>query len=459
MQILDLPVKFSCGTVTPIMFFVTPLDSMCVVVLGLNWLTRHNPMVDWELRSIRFQAPRTDNPVPTQVLASAAKTEPATQQPLTPTPIPESDAPPSVSIINAAAFARACKLPGSQAFSMNLVLPETSGNSASTAPPTDLSDIPSEYHEFADVFSEAQANTLAPHRPYDLKINLEDGASPPPGPVYSLSQTEQAALREFIDENIRIGFIRPTRSPHGAPVLFVRKKDGSLRLCVDFHGLNKITKKDRYPLPLTSDLLDAPSKARIYTKIDLRHAYHLVRIAAGDEWKTAFRTRYGSFEWLVMPFGLTNAPAAFQHFMNDIFSDLLDVAVIVYLDDILIYSDNPADHKKHVKEVLRRLRKHGLFARADKCAFHRDTVESLRSILSPNGLSMDQAKVKAIQDWPEPRKVKDIQSFLRFTNFYHRFILHYSDIVIPLTRLTRKSNTWNFDNKCRNAFNELKNAL
>ena len=134
--------------------------------------------------------------------------------------------------------------------------------------------------------------------------------------------------------------------------------------------------------------------------------------------------------------------------MNDIFSDLLDVAVIVYLDDILIYSDNPDDHKKHVREVLRRLRKHGLFARADKCAFHRDTVEYLGFILSPNGLSMDQAKVKAIQDWPEPRKIKDIQSFLGFANFYRRFIPHYSDIVILLTRLTRKSNTWNFDDKC-----------
>ena len=152
---------------------------------------------------------------------------------------------------------------------MNLVLPEMSANSASTSTEIDLQDIPSDYHEFADVFSETRANILAPHRPYDLKINLEDGTAPPPGTVYSLSRSKQVALREFLDENLRIGFIRPSRSPHGAPVLFVRKKDGSLRLCVDFRGLNKITKKDRYPLPLTVDLLDAPSKARIYTKIDL----------------------------------------------------------------------------------------------------------------------------------------------------------------------------------------------
>ena len=179
---------------------------------------------------------------------------------------------------------------------------------------------------------------------------------------YSLSQSELQTLREFIDEHLRIGFICLTTSPHGAPVLFIRKKDGSLRLCVDFRGLNKISKKDRYPLLFISDLLTTAGKARLYTTIDLRHAYHLVRIAEGDEWKTAFCTHYGLFEWLVMPFGLTNAPAALQRFMNDIFSDLLDVHVIIYLDDILVYSDDPTEHTKHVREVLRHLRKHGLFA-------------------------------------------------------------------------------------------------
>ena len=256
-----------------------------------------------------------------------------------------------------------------------------------------------------------------------------------------------------------IGFIRPSSSPHGAPVLFVRKKDGSLRLCVDYRGLNKITKKDRYPLPLISDLLQTAGKARVYTTIDLRHAYHLVRITEGDEWKTAFRTCYGSFEWQVMPFGLTNSPAAFQRLMNDVFRDLLDKCVTVYLDDILIYSDNPSEHRKHVREVLRRLRQHGLYARADKCKFSVDTVEYLGFILSPSGLRMSEDKVKIIQDWPEPRKVKDIQSFLGFANFYRRFIANYSDIVIPLTRLTRKNTPWLFSDSAREAFNNLKKAF
>jgi Reverse transcriptase (RNA-dependent DNA polymerase) len=156
----------------------------------------------------------------------------------------------------------------------------------------DLEAILKEYHDFVDVFSKSKADSLAPHRPYDLKIALEDGAMPPQPPLYLLSTLELATLREFIDEHLNMGYIQPTRSSHGAPILFIKKKSGELRLCVDFRALNKITKKYRYPLPLIADLLDAPRKARIYTKIDLRHAFHLVRVAEGDEWKTASQTRY-----------------------------------------------------------------------------------------------------------------------------------------------------------------------
>jgi hypothetical protein len=367
---------------------------------------------------------------------------------------------PPIAIINAAAFALACRLEGSVQFSLQLRPKESKLRSTSIVPdPVNLSDIPPEYHEFADVFSKAKASQLPPHREHDLKIDLEEGTSPPLGTLYSLSVTELEALRTFLDENLTNGFIRSATSAHAAPVLFVRKKDGSLRLCVDFRGLNKITKKDRYPLPLISDLLDSPGRAKVYTKIDLRHAYHLVRIAPGDEWKTSFRTRYGSYEWLVMPFGLTNAPAAFQRFVNTIFADLLDVCVVVYLDDILIYSEDMASHKNHVKEVLRRLRENGLYAKPEKCEFHTTSVEYLGYLLSPDGLTMSADKVSTIQDWPEPRKVKDIQSFLGFANFYRRFIFNYSDIVVPLTRLTRKDTPWNFSDDCRAAFCKLKQAF
>jgi len=156
-------------------------------------------------------------------------------------------------------------------------------NSAKLAETLDLSNVPSEYHKFADVFSKTKAEVLPPYCPYDLKINLEEGAQPPVSPIYSLLASEQEALKEFIEENLNTGFIQPTSSLQGAPVLFVKKKDGSLRLCVNFCGLNHISKKDHYPLLLISDLLDSPCKARVYSKIDLRHAYHLVRIADGDE--------------------------------------------------------------------------------------------------------------------------------------------------------------------------------
>jgi len=456
-QAIDLSFRFPTGETMTITFFVTPLDSSCPLVLGYNWLTRYNPLIDWALGSITFRPDLLDTSTPTLTSPVASSTLSTTQEP----PAPTSGAkPPHISIIGAAAFARARQLPGVQCFSLSLSDIALSGRSASVSTDDpDLSTIPTEYHDFADVFSKSKADTLAPHRPYDLKIDLEDGASPPIGPMYSLSQSELGTLREFIDEHINIGFIRPSKSPHGAPVLFIRKKDGSLRLCVDFRGLNKLTKKDRYPLPMINDLLATAGKARVYTALDLRHAYHLVRIAEGDEWKTAFRTRYGSFEWLVMPFGLTNAPAAFQRFMNDIFSDLLDVTVIVYLDDILIFSDDPADHKKHVREVLRRLRKHGLYARPDKCLFSVDTCSYLGFILSQEGLRMDPAKVQAISGWPEPKKVKDIQSFLGFANFYRRFISDYSAIVVPLTRLTRKGVKWNFSDEARKSFETLKLAF
>src|SRR6204780_654758 len=217
--------------------------------------------------------------------------------------------------------------------------------------------------------------------------------------------------------------------------------------------------KRRYPLPLIADLLYSPGKARISTKINLRHAYHLVGVDEGDEWKTTFCTRYGSFEWLVVPEGLTNAPAAFQCFMNGIFADMLDVCVVVYLDDILIYSPDKDTNRQQVREVLCRLRQHGLFAKPEKCEFYKEKVEFLGYILSPEGLTMDPAKIQTIMDWPEPRRVKDIQSFLGFANFYRHFIYNFSDLTVPLTHLTRKGAPWVFGDAERSAFEALKVAF
>jgi hypothetical protein len=241
---------------------------------------------------------------------------------------------------------------------------------------------------------------------------------PPFGPIYSLSEVEQLVLREFLDENLTNHFIHPSSSSAGTLILFIRQKDSSLRLAIDYRGLNQITKKDRYPLPLIPNLLDRLCSANIYTKINLCGAYNLVRIAEGDEWKTAFRTRYGSYKFRVMHYGLTNAPASFQRFMNNIFKDLLDVCVVVYLDDILIYSESQSEHENHVCEVLRRLCKFNLFAKMEKCEFNVNTTNFLGYVINPDGIHMDDMKIQVIQDWLVPKKVKDVQSFLGFSNFY-----------------------------------------
>ena len=245
-------------------FYVTPLDSSCSVVLGFNWLTRYNPLIDWVLGRITFR-PQLLDPSCLTPMSSARAAKLPLQDPASLKP---SVSALHVSLISAAAIVCACKLPGVQSFRIHLSNTSISAHSTSVSDEApDLSHIPEEYHNYADVFSKVKADTLAPHRPYDLQIDLEEGASPPVGAVYSLSQSELVALREFIDEHVRIGFIHPSNSSHGAPVLFVRKKDGSLRLCVDFCGLNKISKKDRYPLLFISNLLSTVGKARLYTTV------------------------------------------------------------------------------------------------------------------------------------------------------------------------------------------------
>jgi len=237
--------------------------------------------------------------------------------------------------------------------------------------------VPKDYHEYLPLFKKAVAEVLPPHCPYDHKIPLKEGFTPPFGPLYCLSKLELQALRQWIDENLSKGFIRASSSPASAPILFVKKKDGSLRLCVDYRGLNEGTIKNRYPLSLIRETLIQLSKARYYTTLDVRGAYNLLRMAEGEEWKIAFRSRYGLFESLVMPFGLTNAPADFQWFINDVLYPFLNNFYTAYLDDILIYSETLAEHKVHVMKVLEVLAKAGLYLKPEKCEFHKTEVRYL----------------------------------------------------------------------------------
>ncbi|KAJ1589880.1 hypothetical protein NDA12_001859 [Ustilago hordei] len=243
-------------------------------------------------------------------------------------------------------------------------------------------DIPKPYQHLRDVFDEVEADKLPHHTEHDLHLELIEGGKPPQGPLYLKGPKEMSELRRYLDENLEKGFIRPSKSPARSPVLFVPKKDGGLRLCVDYRGLNEITVKNRAPLPLIEEQLFLLRKARIYTKLDLRAAYNLIRIAKGDEWKTAFGTQLGLYEYLVMPFGLANAPAHFQSFINDIFRDIIGVYVVVYLDDFLIFSDTEEVHVKHVTEVLTRLRSNRLFAKLSKSHFAR-IAKPLTALVKP----------------------------------------------------------------------------
>lgn len=436
-----LPAKILGDTFSTLEFEVTSLGSY-PFVLGMPWLRKVNPRIDWEAGTLSSRTLQSSCDELEQGFLQAFPMLPVmTDDPVSSRPAP-------YTILDAT-------LEREQP--LTLLDTEVLDTEEYSAKLQEL--VPVAYHGLLAAFSKQRADTLPPHRPYDLAIDLEEGKSPPFGPLYSLSALELKALSEWLDENLLKGFIQPSKSPAAAPILFVKKKDSTLRLCVDYRALNAITVKNRYPLPLIPEALDRLREARIFTKLDLRGAYNLVRIKAGDEWKTAFRTRYGHFECLVMPFGLTNAPAAFQHFMNEVLREFLDVTVVVYLDDILVFSADREQHTRHVQAVLEKLIRNKLYVKAEKCEFDKTKVEFLGFMISPDGISMADDKVSAVTDWAQPTKVKDLQSFLGFANFYRRFIPGYSRIAAPLTALLKKDAKFDFGPTAQAAFQALKSAF
>ncbi|KAI2660981.1 Transposon Tf2-8 polyprotein [Labeo rohita] len=303
--------------------------------------------------------------------------------------------------------------------------------------PSSTQEIPADYRAFQDVFSKQAATKLPPHRPWDCTIDLLPGAQSPKGKVYPLSIPERQAMEAYISEALNQGFIRPSTSPAASSFFFVGKKDGGLRPCIDYRILNSQIIQQPYPLPLVPAALEELRGSQVFTKLDLRSAYNLVRIREGDEWKTAFVTPTGHYEYLVMPYGLSISPSVFQTFMNEVFREFLHQFVLVYIDDILIYSRNMAEHRQHVQQVLHKLRQYQLYLKLEKCEFHQSSVYFLGYNISAEGVHMDQRKVDAILKWPPPRTVKELQRFLGFSNFYRRFIQGYSSITAPLTSLLR----------------------
>jgi hypothetical protein len=259
------------------------------------------------------------------------------------------------------------------------------------------------------------------------------------GTVFLPTVNEQEELDRFLEEHLRKGYIVPSKSPIASPVFFIKKKDGRLRLVQDYRKLNDFTVKNWYPLPLALDIINRLQHARIFTKFDVRWGYNNICIKSGDEWKAAFTTNRGLFEPQVMFFGLTNSPTTFQALMNTIFADLVAAGkVAVYLDDILIYSSTPDEHRNTTHKVLQRLLAHDLYLRPEKCEFDREEVEYLGLIIKKGQVTMDPVKVKAVADWPTPRNLRELRGFLRFANFYRRFIKDFAKIARPLNDLTKK---------------------
>jgi hypothetical protein len=324
--------------------------------------------------------------------------------------------------------------------------------------------LPKHFQEFLDMFSQSKATELPPLRgtgiDHEIQLDKVDGKNPqvPWGPLYNMSRDELLVLRKTLTEYLDKGFIRVSNSPAAAPVLFVRKPGGGLRFCVDYRGLNQITRKDRYPLPLIYETLQSIGRAKWFTKLDVVAAFHKIRIKEGQEWMTAFRTRYGLFEWLVTPFGLANAPSTFQRYINWALRDYLDDFCSAYVDDILIYTDGSLDkHREHVRKVLRRLHEAGLQLDIDKSEFEVTTTKYLGFVITAGeGISMDPAKVAAIVGWQAPTSVSGVRSFLGFANFYRTFIKNYSDTAMPLTQLTHKNVAFTWTDQCEQAFQKLK---
>jgi len=375
------------------------------VILGMDWLSKHYTNIDCRKKEVVFRSPREEE---FKFCGSRVRATP-----------------PLLSAIQA----RRSISCGAQAF-LAYVRAESEGECK-------LEDIPIVY-EYLDVFTEISTG-LPPDREIEFSIDLMPGTQPIHKAPYHMAPSELKELKKQLEDLVDQGFIRPSVSPWGAPVLFVRKKDGSLRMCIDYRELNRVTIKNKYPLPRIDDLFDQLKEATVYSKIDLRSGYHQLKVKEADIPKTAIRTRYGHYEFLVMPFGVTNAPSVFMDLMNRVFHKYLDQFVVVFIDDILVYSATSKDHEEHLRTVLSILREKTFFAKFKKCEFWLKEVSFLGHVISKDGVAVDPRKIEAVTDWERPSNVNEIRSFLGFAGYCRRFVESFSKLSRPLTALTKKN--------------------
>lgn len=425
------------------------------MVIGADWLTNHNPDIDWLLKTVTKRAPATV--VAGQRIKNKAVTEPTTG---------------SVRQISTKDMDRTLRRQRSTGTAFEIrIHPKEQVNTLGTGTNDTASDdarstkngnerhviakdeeksrnatmynaesIPIEYIGFKDLFEDQkELETLPEHKPYDHRIELEDGADLKPEKLRPLTREQDLELQEHMNLNLRRGHWRKSKSKFASAILFVPKKTGKrMRLCIDYRRLNSITKKNRYPLPNIDDIMRTLQGAKWFTKFDIQEGFYNIRIAKGDEWKTAFRTPYGLFEYTVMPMGLTNAPATFQAVINAALHEFLGKFAVAYLDDVLVYSKGTLEeHIEDVKKVLTKLREYRLWVSRPKSEFHTTRTEYLGFIISRDHVEPDPKKIQSIADWKQPTTVKAVQSFLGLANFYRRFIKDYSRIAAPLSELTK----------------------
>ena len=420
------------------------------VVLGLTWLAQYNVQVGWRDRSVTMHLPGDPRGRSVRSVACGSSS---------------SSRPPSLAMLSSRGLERAHRR--DEILEMYALFVTPTPSTEEDAPP-DAAPVVRDprvatlIKEFADVFPDKLPDGLPPVRGVQHRIDLKPGATPPPArPLHHQSSKDLAVFEQYTREMIASGQLRVSVSPYGAMALIVRKKDGTARVVVDYRALNDITVKNKYPLPLMDELFDRVVNAKVFSKLDLRTGFHQIRVHEDDVEKTAFRTRYGSYEYCVLPMGLTNAPGTFMELMNSTFRDLLDRSVLVFLDDILVYSADAAEHMIHLREVLERLRAAKLYAKMSKCEFLQHEVEFLGHHIGAAGLSVMQDKVAAVREWPTPANVHDVRSFLGLAGFYRRFVKGFSDIALPITELTKTTTGVPFAWTARHdvAFAALKAAL
>ncbi|KAH7492800.1 hypothetical protein FOMA001_g2149 [Fusarium oxysporum f. sp. matthiolae] len=416
-----------------ISFDIIPLGENMDILLGMNWLRRQNPHIDWRTGQITFPSdPDSDSET---IMTSKKRSQSTTKGESVErhgTKIP----PPPKGV-------RHKHKKGQRSKTEILGILQQQDPRKDRPPTTSqdrLKNIPKEYRIYDKLFREELETGVPEHSQWDHEIKLTD-------------------------ENLPFQKIYPKDTSENQPrqqdqrCFLYQKKNGKPRPVVDYRGVNARTIKDRTPLPLITELKDRLQGKKIFTALDLKGAYNLIRIKEGDEWKTAFRTRFGLFEYLVMPFGLTNAPATFQRMINSVLRQYLDIFVVCYLDDILIFSDNEEEHREHVHKVLRKLQDAKLLVEPEKSHFHVTKVDFLGHTITPGEIRMEQKKISAVAEWKVPTNVKETQAFLGFANYYRRFIKRFSKIAIPLTELTKKGKPFKWNDKAQEAFEQLKKAI